>query len=96
MSRTLRRLGREHTGPWTVCPEGRGQGSYVHPAVSVWTESDRDEDPEGFSDMLRGDYDVSCEVCEGRRVVPDTTEFQEELAYEAEAAATYRMETGAW
>lgn len=70
---------------WTVCPECLGDGKVVHPALSVWTESDRHEDPEGFENMMRGDYDRVCETCRGLRVVD-----QEEWESKAEERAEWR------
>ena len=52
-----------------VCPTCAGEGSTVHPGLSVWTESDRYDDPEGFEHMLAGRYDVTCPECNGLRVV---------------------------
>lgn len=60
---------------YEVCPRCEGEGKIVHPGLSVWTESDRWEDPEGFEDMMSGRYDVTCPECHGLRVV---TENQEE------------------
>lgn len=54
---------------YRVCPTCRGEGKIVNPSVSVWTESDRDEDPEGFDNMMQGLYDVACTECRGQRVV---------------------------
>ena len=67
------------TTKYSVCPRCEGEGSTVHPYVSVWTESDRAEDPEGFDDMLRGVYDVPCPECGGKRVVTaeDEADYQE-------------------
>jgi len=52
-----------------VCQTCRGEGKVVNPAVSVWTADDRYDDPEGFESMMRGDYDVTCPECFGKRVV---------------------------
>lgn len=57
------------TAKYHVCPTCEGEGTIVNRAVSVWTESDRAEDPEGFQDMLQGRYDVTCDQCGGKRVV---------------------------
>jgi DnaJ-class molecular chaperone len=62
---------------WRLCPKCEGEGTTVHPALSVWTAEDRYEDPEGFEDMMAGRYDVTCTRCDGKRVVPDTDEEQE-------------------
>lgn len=52
-----------------VCDTCRGHGKIVNPVLSVWTESDRADDPEGFDEMLAGTYDVTCPECQGLRVV---------------------------
>jgi DnaJ-class molecular chaperone len=54
---------------YEVCPQCEGEGKMVNRAVSVWTESDRAEDPDGFRDMMDGLYDVPCDMCRGQRVV---------------------------
>lgn len=61
--------GQSMRGKYEVCPRCEGEGTIVHPSLSVWTESDRDDDPEGFESMMRGAYDVACTECGGRRVV---------------------------
>ena len=52
-----------------LCPQCRGSGMMVMRAASVWTQSDRDDDPDGFDDMMDGRYDVACDRCGGLRVV---------------------------
>ncbi len=54
---------------YIVCPHCEGEGRVTNPSLSVWTGADIDADPEGFSAMLAGDYDVSCPRCKGQRVV---------------------------
>ncbi len=54
---------------YRVCPQCEGEGRMVARHSQVWTESDRDEDPEGFQNMLEGRYDVACDMCKGLRVV---------------------------
>ena len=67
---------------YEVCPQCEGEGKMVNRAVSVWTSSDRDEDPEGFEDMMNGVYDVACDMCRGKRVVStqDLEDFAERRA----------------
>jgi DnaJ-class molecular chaperone len=67
---------------YEVCPRCEGEGTIVHPSLSVWTESDRAEDPESFDAMMHGAYDVQCTECHGRRVVTtqDHTDFLERQA----------------
>jgi len=59
---------------YKLCPQCRGTGKMVHPALSVWTASDRYEDPDGFEGMMRGDYDITCDRCLGLRVVTVVSE----------------------
>jgi len=54
---------------YRVCPTCEGEGTIVNRALSVWTEDDRYDDPEGFEAMLEGRYDVVCDECRGQRVV---------------------------
>lgn len=54
---------------YRVCGTCKGEGKIVNPVVSVWTEDDRADDPEGFEAMLEGRYDVACPECGGKRVV---------------------------
>lgn len=80
---------------WELCPECRGEGKVVHPALSVWTEEDRYEDPEGFEDMMAGMYDQRCKRCDGRRVVEaDNEEEQEDWEERLADARTRAMESG--
>jgi DnaJ-class molecular chaperone len=61
---------------YSVCPECRGEGKIVHRGLSVWTESDRFEDPESFEAMMEGRYDVTCDRCNGLRVVTTESELE--------------------
>jgi rubredoxin len=77
---------------YEVCPMCEGEGSVVHRSLSVWTESDRAEDPEGFEAMLDGRYDVVCPECGGKRVVTQADE--EEFAERERDRRTRFMESG--
>jgi len=58
---------------YAVCPRCRGEGSHVNPSVDGHgiTAEEMDElGPEFFEDYMGGLYDVACERCEGKRVVP--------------------------
>ena len=77
---------------WEVCPQCEGEGKMVHPALSVWTESDRAEDPESFEAMLEGRYDVVCDRCNGLRVVD--AESEERYAEDVRDRHTRLMESG--
>lgn len=54
---------------WALCPKCSGSGKHVHDALSVWTSERILEDPDGFEDMRRGAYDVTCTECRGLRVI---------------------------
>ena len=77
---------------YEVCPQCEGEGKMVNRAVSVWTASDREEDPEGFEAMMNGDYDVLCDCCKGLRVV--TPERLEEFHEERRDHRTMLAEQG--
>lgn len=56
-----------------VCGSCDGRGQYVNPAIDAdgLTAEDFEEAGEDFRhDYFAGHYDVRCEECEGRRVVP--------------------------
>jgi len=77
---------------YEVCSNCQGEGKVVNPALSVWTESDRAENPEGFENMMRGDYDQPCGECKGLRVV--TQEQEQEWGQKQEDHRTFLMESG--
>jgi hypothetical protein len=95
-----------------VCDTCGGKGKHVNPSIDsggicqddeFW-EDDCDEDT-GESRYFRGDYDVTCYECDGRRVSPFIVEtpetadalaeyqeyLREEAAYERERAAERAM-----
>jgi hypothetical protein len=77
---------------YEVCGTCQGEGKIVHPALSVWNESDRYEDPESFENMMNGDYDQTCPECDGKRV---TTKVQEKrYAEKQQDHRTFLMESG--
>lgn len=77
---------------WRVCPLCRGEGTVVARHSRVWTQDDRDQDPDGFESMMAGHYDETCERCQGRRVVNGTTE--REYHEEEQDRRTMLMEDG--
>ena len=77
---------------YRVCPTCNGEGTIVNPALTVWTPEDAHEDPEGFAAALRGDYDVPCPECGGRRVV--TQEDEQHYAEREADRRTQLMEDG--
>lgn len=70
---------------WSICDCCRGNGRIDHPAFAngfkadEWDEMRRDFDHDGETSAsdryLRGDYDVSCQTCEGsgKVKVPDVS-----------------------
>lgn len=58
---------------YSVCPTCDGKGSHVNPSIDAdgLTAEDFAEDPEFAESYFRGAYDMPCNECKGRRVVPD-------------------------
>ncbi len=54
-----------------VCPQCRGRGTIVNPAVdgNGLTAEDFGQDPEFLDDYLGGVFNIPCPECSGRRVV---------------------------
>lgn len=81
---------------WNVCPRCRGEGQYVNPAIDEHgiTAEEMTEFGETFREnYLAGLFDVSCELCDGRRVVNDEEleVWEEEAEERAMLAAEMRM-----
>jgi len=57
---------------WEVCDLCRGNGKHVNQSIDCngLTAEDFYEDPDFFDDYCNGVYDVICNECKGRRVVP--------------------------
>ena len=55
-----------------VCPTCCGAGRHVNPSVdaSGISQEEFDADPEFRAAYFRGDYDMTCVRCDGKRVVP--------------------------
>ena len=58
---------------WAVCPVCEGEGKHVNPSIDAGGLSSEDfcEDHEFAEAYMDGVYDVTCNRCEGKRVVPD-------------------------
>lgn len=56
---------------WGVCPVCEGEGKHVNPSIDCGGLSleDFDEDPDFEEDYFGGFYDVTCNCCQGLRVV---------------------------
>ena len=72
--------------PWVVCRRCSGEGHHGHPAFDGTTQEYWDQqEPGDLDDYMSGAWDVTCEECHGRRVIPGEPEFDdpvEEAAYE--------------
>lgn len=79
-----------------VCPTCDGRGSYVNPSIDSHgiSAEEFDEDPDFRESYMSGHYDVTCEHCQGARVVPVSKDekFNEKLAARLKAASDSRAE----
>ena len=89
---------REVKFRYEVCDVCQGRGQYTNPSIDRHglSREDFDQwDAEEVSDYFTGAYDVRCEYCEGRAVVP-VTDDKDVLAdiaeYEADMAEMYAIE----
>lgn len=57
---------------YEVCDLCQGRGSHVNPSIDCGglTREDFDEDPDFAESYFEGHYDVDCNQCHGKRVVP--------------------------
>ena len=95
---------RELPTRWELCDVCDGKGTHVNPNIdrNGLTAEDFHDDPDFFDNYRRGDYDMSCNRCGGRRVVAvvdeDHTEshllklYREQCDAEWEADAADRAE----
>ena len=89
---------REVSFRYEVCDVCQGRGQYTNPNIdrNGLSREDFDQwDDEEISDYFTGAYDVRCEYCEGRAVVPvtdDKTILAEIAEYEADMAEMYAIE----
>lgn len=82
---------------WEVCPVCEGEGHHVNPAIDAGGLSEEMMDDEEFLDGYQsGVYDVPCNRCEGKRVVPgvdwDALPPEHRKAYEAQLRADWEDE----
>ena len=65
---------------FVVCPLCRGTGSHVNPSIDCngLTAEDFDEDPDFREDYMNGTYNVPCNQCGGKNVVPEL-DFPEDI-----------------
>ncbi len=62
---------------YAVCDRCHGEGKHVNPSIdgNGITQSEMEELGDDFRESyFRGDYDVSCDVCHGNRVVLEIVE----------------------
>lgn len=75
---------------YEVCETCEGKGSHVNPSIDSHGISSEEfaEDPDFAESYFRGDYDVACNECGGRRVaaVPDWDALNEETKRKVEKA----------
>ena len=75
----------EHPLPFVyeVCSVCQGEGTHVNPSIDCdgLTHEDFDADPEFQDNYFRGDYDITCNNCGGKRVekVPDFRAMSQEM-----------------
>lgn len=57
---------------YEVCFTCQGEGKHVNPAVDGHgiSQEEFDEDPDFAEAYFNGNYDVTCDECKGKRVVP--------------------------
>lgn len=89
---------------WSVCPVCRGNGSHVNPSIDAGglTSADFADDPDFADDYMSGMYDVPCNRCSGKRVVPsvawdvltdeEASAYRQQLEDDAAADAAQRAE----
>jgi hypothetical protein len=79
-----------------VCQCCDGKGKYVNPNIDRHglSREDFDQDPDFAEAYMEGQYDITCEECEGRRVVPVCMDEKvlEKIQEKARADAEYRAE----
>jgi hypothetical protein len=81
-----------------VCPRCEGEGSHVNPAVdgNGLTAEDFAEDPDFEEGYFEGRYDVTCERCNGARVIavvdPSRLSPDQQAAYSRYALAQAEYE----
>lgn len=79
---------------YTVCSGCQGKGKHVHRAIDGHglTREDFDEDPDFAEAYFSGRYDVTCEECDGARVVPVLALEEERFTPEQRDAWAYACE----
>jgi hypothetical protein len=71
-----------------VCPTCRGKGKHVNPGIDAGGISAEDfaNDYSFYEDYMAGTYDVTCNQCHGKRVVPECNDERVLLRMEADLA----------
>jgi hypothetical protein len=78
---------------FVVCPLCRGTGKHVNPSIDCngLTAEDFDEDPDFREEYMNGTYDVTCNECGGKNVVPEL-EFPPDVQERIDAINQSRAE----
>lgn len=92
---------------WDVCPVCQGKGTHVNPSIDAGGISMEcfHDDPDFYEDYMNGQYDQTCNRCNGRTTVPVTdwsamsdehrelyeAQLEADAAYEAERRAEMMM-----
>lgn len=91
--------GSEVEAPWKfeVCEVCSGHGKHVNPAIDAGGLSgEMMDDPDFMEGYGSGVYDVNCNACDGRRVVPvtdyDALTKEQRDALDAQRQADYECE----
>jgi hypothetical protein len=85
---------------FVVCHRCEGKGSHVNPSIdgNGLSREDFDADPDFAEGYMRGDYDIACQTCKGRRVVSQVDRKQltplqkRQLARHEKAEADYQRD----
>jgi len=83
----------ELTLEWAVCETCGGNGTHVNPSIDSHGLSDEDfvEDPDFAESYFSGSYNIPCNECGGRRVVP--TSSDERFIKAVQLAWSFALET---
>lgn len=81
---------------YQVCPVCQGEGTTVNPNIDAHGLSPEDfhDDPDFAEDYHSGVYDITCQACEGKRVI--TAKRLEELEEAAQDRRLRAAEDGDW
>lgn len=80
---------RTFPAKFCLCELCEGKGKHVNPAIDCngLTQDDFDDDPGFKEEYLSGQYDIDCNMCNGKRVIP----YVNEDALNEKQKADYKM-----